>query len=220
MNNQTISKRAALFAVCGLATAGLLTAQAQDTDAQGAPGSQQQRQSGQASGQTSIGLTGQRSMGQTQKINKASELIGLTVKNAQGEELGEIKDIVIDFSSDKVGYVVLSSDPGAFSAERLHAVPLRAFQPGADGESLTLNADKQKMASAEGFTKENWPSPTSPAFGAQPFWQESPGSQHQQRDQRDQQRDYLPGSGTRGNQGTSPGTTPSTPGSTPGTTPR
>ena len=83
---------------------------------------------------------------QTRKVNKGSILIGTTVNNQQGEELGKIRDLVIDFGSDRVAYVVLASKTGLFNAQKLHAVPLRAFQPDADGTSLILNADKDKFA--------------------------------------------------------------------------
>ena len=112
------------------------------------------------------------SSSQVQKINKASQLVGMTVKNQQGEKLGKIDDMVIDLNGDKVAYCVLSVSQGAFSTDKLHAVPLRAFQASADGTYLMLNADKEKLAAAQGFDKENWPSPNSPAWGAEPFWQE------------------------------------------------
>jgi sporulation protein YlmC with PRC-barrel domain len=110
--------------------------------------------------------------GQVTKINKASQLIGMAVKNQQNEKLGKIDDIVLDFSGDKVAYCVLSVSQGAFSTDKLHAVPLRAFQSSADGTYLILNADKEKLAQAPGFDKENWPNPSNPSWGAEPFWQE------------------------------------------------
>ena len=132
---------------------------------------------------------------EVKKINKASELIGMDVKNQQGEKLGDIKDVVLDFSSERVGYVVLSADTGALNPDKLLAVPLRAFQPSADGDHLILNADKQKLASAQGFSKDSWPNPSNPSWGGQPFWQEKGTS-------------------------TTPGYRPTTPpGSIPGTTP-
>jgi len=134
----------------------------------------------------------QTSSGQPMKINKASSLIGTTVKNQQGEDLGKIHDLVIDFNADKVAYVVLSTGSGVFSSQKLHAVPLRAFQPSADGTSLTLNADKDKLARDEGFDKNNWPALGATTFGAEPFWndQGSTGSQpDMNQSERDQQKD-------------------------------
>src|SRR4051812_1112230 len=39
--------------------------------------------------------------------NKASNIIGMQVHNRQDEKLGEIKDVVLDLQSGKIGYVVL-----------------------------------------------------------------------------------------------------------------
>jgi len=204
MNKTNVFTRVGMIAIAGLVTAGWLTLQAQSSDSSGgaATGSGRSGQGTSGQGQSGQNQSGQyrSTMGtsagsqQVQKANKASELIGMNVKNAQGETIGEIKDVVIDFQSDRVGYVVLSSDQGVLTAEKLHAVPLRAFQIGADGSTVTLNVDKSKLANAQGFTKDNWPSPSNPSWGAEPFWQEN-----------DQQKQHQ--------QNRTPGMTPGTPGS-------
>jgi len=112
-------------------------------------------------------IAGVQSASQPMKVNRASSLIGTTVRNQQGEEVGKIRDIVIDFTGDRVAYCVLGVSPGVFNAEKLHAVPLRAFQPSADGASLTLSIEKEKLARSEGFDKNNWPSINNPAWGAE-----------------------------------------------------
>src|ERR1051326_7963188 len=48
-----------------------------------------------------------------------------------------------------------SSGTGIVSSHKLHAVPLRAFQPDFAGTALILNADKDKLARSEGFDKNN-----------------------------------------------------------------
>jgi sporulation protein YlmC with PRC-barrel domain len=173
--SSTLKRKAGVAVVFGLATATWLIAQSQNygsgqQNQQGQQPGQQQGQYQQQQGQYRSGMAG---TNQISEINKASELIGMEVKNQQGEKLGEIKDIVIDFQQDRVGYVVLSTDTGTFSAEKLHAVPLRAFQQGSDGKTVTLNATKSSLANSEGFSKESWPSPSNPSWGAQPFWRES-----------------------------------------------
>jgi sporulation protein YlmC with PRC-barrel domain len=123
--------------------------------------------------ETTNRLSRTENMGNTEvrKINQCSELIGTEVKNQQGEELGKIKDIVIDFTKNRIAYLVLETSKGTFSADRLDAVSLRAFQPSDDSKHLILNADKDKVANAEGFSKDNWPSPSNPTWEARPFWQ-------------------------------------------------
>lgn len=129
----------------------------------GHPGTQMDRQAGGSTNSQSLQVT---------EINKGSSLIGATVKNQQGETLGEVRDLVIDFNSGRVAYLVLESDAGVFRSEKLHAVPLRAFQPTADGTSLVLNADKTKIEASAGFDKDNWPAAASGVWGAEPSWKD------------------------------------------------
>ena len=167
-NTNRLAKQAALAAVLALTGTALLNAQTNQAPI-GQPESGLSRQP--ATTIADPGITGQAST--LMKINKGSSLIGTTVKNQQGDELGKIRDLVIDFSADRVAYVVLDSAPGLLSSPKLHAVPLRAFQPDATGTSLILNADKDKLARAEGFDKNNWPAMTQAAWGAEPFWKDA-----------------------------------------------
>jgi sporulation protein YlmC with PRC-barrel domain len=168
---KTLAKRAALIAVLILGSSAWVSAQTKQgqlAEPEGGPGSPQDNQTGVVS-------TNSQSS-QLMKINKGSSLIGATVKNQQGEELGKISDLVIDFNSDRVAYVVLNSETGLFSAAKLHAVPLNAFQPDSEGACLILNADKAKLDHSEGFDKNNWPAATTATWGAEPFWKDAQGS--------------------------------------------
>jgi sporulation protein YlmC with PRC-barrel domain len=129
-------------------------------------------------------------------MNKCSQLIGMDVKNPQGEKLGDIQDVVIDFTEGKVAYCVLSTGGGILTQEKLHAVPLRAFQASSDGNHLILNADKDKLSKAEGFSKEVWPSPSNPAWGAEPFWTDK-GSTYKSPGTRNTPTTQPPQPGTR-----------------------
>lgn len=95
--------------------------------------------------------------------NRCSKLIGTQVKDQRGESLGKIDDVVVDYNSGKVSYVAMKVDG---SGKHL-AIPLAALHPGADG-TLTLNADKEKIAQARGFEGNNWPALNAPVWGAQP----------------------------------------------------
>ncbi len=43
------------------------------------------------------------------RFNKASGLLGIEVRNPNGERLGRIKDLVIDWRTDHVAYAVIST---------------------------------------------------------------------------------------------------------------
>jgi len=108
---------------------------------------------------------------QPMNYNKASEIVGMNVRNQYDEKLGEIKDVVFDLKSERIGYAVLGT--GGVLSQKLVAVPLSAFTPSSDGKHLILRADKNKLETAQGLDKNNWPSVTNPAFGAEPFWEKS-----------------------------------------------
>ena len=102
--------------------------------------------------------------------NKASGLIGMEVKNPQGEKLGDIKDLVLDLKSGKISYAVLGVGGFLGLGEKLMAVPADAFQVNQQDGTLTLNADKAKIEAAPGFAATNWPRVDDPNLEARTFW--------------------------------------------------
>jgi sporulation protein YlmC with PRC-barrel domain len=108
------------------------------------------------------------------KMNRCSHILGALVENPQGDKLGKIHDVVLNFNNSQVSYCVLSVEHGLFARHKYIAVPLAAFQPSADGSRLVLNADKNRVAQAEGFDLNHWPSATNPLWGAQPLWPMNP----------------------------------------------
>lgn len=100
-------------------------------------------------------------------IVRASELIGVEVKNHNDEDLGSIEDLAIDPKSGKIAYAAVSMGGFLGMGDELFAVPWDAIQlhseeataPGA-GEAervAILNVTKEQMENAQGFDQENWP---------------------------------------------------------------
>ena len=98
---------------------------------------------------------------------RASKLIGKDVRNAQGEDLGDIKDIVLDMSTARVHYVVLSFGGVMGLGDKLFAYPMRSFKPSADKDELILTVDKEKLKAAPGFDKDKHPDWNAPEYRAQ-----------------------------------------------------
>jgi sporulation protein YlmC with PRC-barrel domain len=96
------------------------------------------------------------------KVNKASGLMGMDVRNQQDERLGEIKDLVVDLTSGKIAYAVLSVGGFLGIGDKLIAVPTSAFSLSPDQERLVLNADKARIQNSPGFAKNDWPNLNSP----------------------------------------------------------
>ena len=87
---------------------------------------------------------------------KASDLIGMDVQNAQGENLGEIDDIIVNSQNGQVHYAVLSFGGLMKMGDKLFAYPMSAFKL-SDDNKLVLNVDKSELKKAKGFDDKNWP---------------------------------------------------------------
>lgn len=87
----------------------------------------------------------------------ATSLNGTTVRNGEGEDLGTIEDLMIDVSTGRVDYAVVSFGGFLGIGDKLFAVPLQAMQVDTDDENLILNETKERLENAPGFDKDNWP---------------------------------------------------------------
>lgn len=87
----------------------------------------------------------------------ASTLIGNEVCNQTGEDLGDIKEIMLDTSNGNVRYAVLSFGGVLGIGEKLFAVPWKALNLDTENERFVLNVDKDRLKDAPGFDKNHWP---------------------------------------------------------------
>lgn len=113
------------------------------------------------------------------RVMSASTLIGDSVKNPQGEDLGNLKEIMVDVNSGNIAYAVLSFGGFLGMGDKLFAIPWEAFTVNTDKEKLVLNIDKDRLKDAPGFDKDNWPkTPNSDYinqvhsyYGYKPYWE-------------------------------------------------
>jgi hypothetical protein len=115
---------------------------------------------------------------------RGNMFIGANVENPQGQNLGDIKDIVIDRASGRIAYAVVSFGGFLGMGEKLFAVPWGAFsQPKADKDTFILNVDKERLTNAPGFDTHNWPQMASREwvtslysyYNVPPYWTASTG---------------------------------------------
>jgi len=88
---------------------------------------------------------------------KASKLIGYSVKNKQGEEVGEIEELVINSQDGRIAYAVLSFGGFLGMGDKLFAIPWKSLTPIPEQQSFSLDIDKEKLAETPGFDDTNWP---------------------------------------------------------------
>jgi hypothetical protein len=108
--------------------------------------------------------------------------LGDRVVNPQGEHLGEIKELMIDPQTGHVGYAVLSFGGFLGMGDKLFAIPFRALELNADRKEFVLNVPKDKLKTAPGFDKNEWPKSADRKWGTEihtfygttPYWEGTP----------------------------------------------
>jgi sporulation protein YlmC with PRC-barrel domain len=112
-------------------------------------------------------------------VISASTLMGDKVVNAQGENLGEIKELMIDPQTGHVGYAVLSFGGFLGMGDKLFAIPFQSLKLRPEQKEFVLDVPKEKLKSAPGFDKNDWPktadrkwgSEIHTYYGATPYWE-------------------------------------------------
>jgi sporulation protein YlmC with PRC-barrel domain len=115
-------------------------------------------------------------------VLSTSTLLGDRVVNPQGEHLGEIKELMIDPQTGHVGYAVLSFGGFLGMGDKLFAIPFRALELNADRKEFVLNVPKDKLKTAPGFDKNEWPKSADRQWGTEihtfygttPYWEGTP----------------------------------------------
>jgi sporulation protein YlmC with PRC-barrel domain len=87
---------------------------------------------------------------------KASDIIGMTVKNYQDEKLGKVEDLAVDVESGRIVQVVLSTGGFIGIGDTLSAVPSGALHHDVAHKVLHLDADKEKLKDAPKFEMPKW----------------------------------------------------------------
>lgn len=91
-------------------------------------------------------------------------LIGNDVYNLKNEDLGDIKEIMLDMRTGRVSYAVLSFGGFLGMGEKLFAVPWSALTLDTQNKRFTLNVEKDRLENAPGFDKDSWPNMADPSW--------------------------------------------------------
>lgn len=98
---------------------------------------------------------------------RASRLIGKKVRNAQGEHLGEIADLMVDLDQQRVHYAVLAFGGMLGMGEKLFAYPVTQLRTVGKDDEVMLNVDRDRLKNAPGFDRKRWPDWTDTRYRAQ-----------------------------------------------------
>ncbi|MGK5036396.1 PRC-barrel domain-containing protein [Janthinobacterium sp. LB3P118] len=97
----------------------------------------------------------------------ADTLLGDDVYNHSDEELGDIKEIMLDMRTGQIAYAVLSFGGILGTGDKLFAVPWERLTLDPVNKRFLLNVEKNQLKDAPGFDKNNWPDMGSDAWDQQ-----------------------------------------------------
>ncbi len=106
----------------------------------------------------------------------ADTLMGNDVYNKEGDDLGDIKEFMVDMASGRIAYAVLSFGGMLGMGEKLFAVPWSALKLDTVNKRFELGVEKDALKEAPGFDKDHWPSMADQSWakGVHKFYGTSP----------------------------------------------
>jgi sporulation protein YlmC with PRC-barrel domain len=141
--------------------------------------------------------------GSFNNVHKATELIGMNVKNSSDQNIGEVSELGIDLPASRVTYVILGAGGVLGAGEKHYVMPPNAFTLASDNKSLVSGIEKENLVNAPQLQRNNWRQLSDASFasrvyqhyGKQPYWsgatltptgrEESRASENRDANQRD-----------------------------------
>lgn len=113
------------------------------------------------------------------EVMSAATLDGDTVVSADGDDVGKIKEIMLDVRTGHIAYAVLASGGFLGIGGKLLAVPWAMLTLDTSHKRFVLSASSEQVKNAPGFDKDNWPAMADPNwantvhayYGRKPYWE-------------------------------------------------
>ncbi len=122
-----------------------------------------------------------RSLSRTQSmgaLERASKLLGATVRNSMNDDLGDVNEILLDVPNGRIVDVVLSSGGFLGIGDQKSVVPPTILSWDSAHEVVQIDATKEQLAAAPHFESQAWPQQDSSyvvgvyrVFGVTPYFQ-------------------------------------------------
>lgn len=91
------------------------------------------------------------------KTLSATSLMKDPVINEAGDDLGSLKEIMLDIETGAIAYFVLSFGGFLGLGDKFFIIPSKLLTIDQDNKKLVLSVSKEKLSDAPGIDKENWP---------------------------------------------------------------
>lgn len=114
------------------------------------------------------------------EVMDAATLQGDKVVNAAGDDLGKIEAIMLDVTTGRIAYAVLSFGGFLGMGSKLFAVPWGALTLDTGEKRFVLDVSKEKLENAQGFDNDRWPSMADASWASEihayynvsPYWED------------------------------------------------
>jgi len=112
---------------------------------------------------------------ETPQVMRLSELLALDVTNSQGEDLGAIEDIMIDWRQDRIVYMILSFGGFLGLGEKWFVIPLEQVTLDPIEQRLIFDVEPERLETAPGFDANTLPDTMDPNWDEEirHFWAEN-----------------------------------------------
>ncbi|WP_321950716.1 PRC-barrel domain-containing protein [Paraburkholderia bannensis] len=135
-----------------------------------------------SSGARIVGAGSHASDGPGPYVMAASTLEGDHVYSSDNEEIGKIKEIMLDVQQGRIVYAVMSSGGFLGIGDKLLALPWPALALDAQRKCFVLNVTAARVKDAPGFDKDHWPAMADVGwattlhdyYGVRTQWQDDP----------------------------------------------
>ena len=87
----------------------------------------------------------------------ATSIIGDTVENYEGENLGNIEDLMINLQTGEVEYAVIEYGSFLGLGGKMFAIPFNELELDENRECFIISRDVEYLKNAPGFDQNHWP---------------------------------------------------------------
>lgn len=117
------------------------------------------------------------------RVDRASKVIGMTVRNRQDESIGRVDDMLVDLNEGSIRQVLVSTGGFLGLGDVINPIPPAAFRVDSARNGLMLDADKNHLKNAPRFPVRDWQNPTNRTwdreiyryYGVQPHFADATG---------------------------------------------
>lgn len=107
-----------------------------------------------------------------QGVILASDLLGMTIRSADGDDIAEVQDVVVDSDTGEIQYLVISTNLEELGGNWV-LVPPQGFSVNVDEDVLVMNVGQDVLINAPNFAEDEFPDSSVEGWDAEidTFWQ-------------------------------------------------